>query len=124
MKGKSIIISFVAIIAMILIFSLSGCIAPAYWSGWTGRKVAVALFDEESNNPISKATVTLHQADLPKSLLQKSIVNTESGSDGVAELYAYFGAGGRKSLLSDEGKFGINGVLNLLQIKLVHPVNE
>lgn len=113
MKGKSIIISFVAIIGMNFIFSLNGCIAPAHWRGWIERKVVVAVFDEESKNPISKATVTLHQADLPKSLLQKSTVSTESGSDGVAEFNTYFGAGGRKFLLSDEGKFGINGVLKL-----------
>jgi hypothetical protein len=112
LKTATILI-VVSITYMTFIFVLSGCLSTRYWDGWVSREVIVTVLDENSTNPISDATVTLQNLNLPKELELKCILNDKTDQDGVAKLSVYFSGGGRKHLFGSEGNYGISGDLTI-----------
>ncbi len=117
MGNKSTIV-VAAIISIGVVIIVGGCIGPMYWDGYTSRQVVVTVFDENTNDPIPNAAITLeqrHHSTLSKNLSKESTLNATTGPDGIGKLYVHFPASGKDTLfmLMREGNFGIRGTLEV-----------
>jgi hypothetical protein len=116
LNGKCRITLIAAIICMAFFLVLSGCIGwigPAHWDGWVGREIVVTVFDENSTDSISGATVTLQHLHRINNSQKESKLNATTGPDGVAKLFAFFPGGGKKEFLTEDGAFSLVGTLEV-----------